>query len=173
MGKLESSPNVYRNAPQYLPWHAHITALTVAPSARRLGLAKLLTESLEKAGDEFNAWFVDLFVRESNQVAISMYKGMGYVFFSFLSQMWPCYCKKKVGESHPVHDCVTDIAFIGVWSDTTAMILPEKRMERTLMICGNPCRGIRQGNTYGRMGRNIESTRRTSGNLPSSEKERT
>ncbi|KAI9817805.1 MAG: hypothetical protein M1827_000924 [Pycnora praestabilis] len=78
MGKLESSPAVYQHSEHYLPWHAHITALTVAPPSRRLGLARLLTESLERAGDEYNAWFVDLFVRESNKVAGGMYRGMGY-----------------------------------------------------------------------------------------------
>ncbi|KZF25121.1 N-acetyltransferase 5 [Xylona heveae TC161] len=81
MGKLESSPPAYQHSEHALPWHAHITALTVAPSARRLGLAQRLTSSLEKAGDEYNAWFVDLFVRESNQVAQSLYKGMGYSVF--------------------------------------------------------------------------------------------
>ena len=77
MGKLESSPQVSQRSQHYLPWHAHITALTVAPASRRLGLARLLTHSLERAGDEYNAWFVDLFVRESNEVATGMYKGMG------------------------------------------------------------------------------------------------
>ena len=80
MGKLESSPpNLSQNSPSYLPWHAHITVLTVAPAARRLGFARQLTSSLERVGDEYDAWFVDLFVRESNKAAIHMYKGMGYV----------------------------------------------------------------------------------------------
>ncbi|KAI9775441.1 MAG: hypothetical protein M1835_005824 [Candelina submexicana] len=78
MGKMESSPDMYQHSEHYLPWHAHITALTVAPPSRRLGLAKLLTESLERAGNEYNAWFVDLFVRKSNKVATDMYRGMGY-----------------------------------------------------------------------------------------------
>ncbi len=77
MGKLESSPAMYQHSPHYLPWHAHITALTVAPASRRLGLARLLSHSLERAGDEYNAWFVDLFVRESNSVAVGLYEGMG------------------------------------------------------------------------------------------------
>ncbi len=77
MGKLESSPAHYASSPHYLPWHAHITALTVAPAARRLGLARLLTENLERAGDEYDAWFVDLFVRRSNAVAVGMYRRMG------------------------------------------------------------------------------------------------
>ncbi|RDW71214.1 hypothetical protein BP6252_07777 [Coleophoma cylindrospora] len=78
MGKLECSPSYYSMSEHYLPWHAHITALTVAPFARRLGLARTLSTSLEKAGEEYDAWFVDLFVRKSNKIAQELYKGMGY-----------------------------------------------------------------------------------------------
>jgi N-terminal acetyltransferase B complex catalytic subunit len=78
MGKLESSPSYYQFSEHYLPWHAHITALTVAPHARRLGLARVLSENLESISDEYDAWFVDLFVRKSNKIAQSLYKGMGY-----------------------------------------------------------------------------------------------
>lgn len=78
MGKLESSPQYMASSPHYLPYHAHITALTVAPSARRLGLARILSQTLEDAGNRNNAYFVDLFVRKSNTIAISLYKGLGY-----------------------------------------------------------------------------------------------
>jgi len=78
MGKLESSPSYYQFSKHYLPWHAHITALTVAPHARRLGLARVLTENLENISEEYSAWFVDLFVRKSNTIAQSLYKGIGY-----------------------------------------------------------------------------------------------
>ncbi|KAI9798082.1 MAG: hypothetical protein M1833_004979 [Piccolia ochrophora] len=81
MGKTESSPEHYRHSEHWLPWHAHITALTVAPQARRQGLARLLTENMERSGDEYNAWFVDLFVRKSNKLAIDMYSKMGYSVF--------------------------------------------------------------------------------------------
>lgn len=81
MGKLESSPSYYKYSEHYLPWHAHITALTVAPHARRLGLARILSETLERSGDEYDAWFVDLFVRKSNKIAQSLYSGMGYTVF--------------------------------------------------------------------------------------------
>jgi N-terminal acetyltransferase B complex catalytic subunit len=82
LGKLESSPQgCPKDSPHYLPYHAHVTALTVAPSYRRLGHAQLLTASLEAAGNANNAWFVDLFVRESNKVAINMYEKMGYSVF--------------------------------------------------------------------------------------------
>lgn len=94
LGKVEASPydppvEPYdpglkinqKKFPNYLPWHAHITALTVAPASRRLGYATKLTEALEQAGDAQNAWFVDLFVRVENQTAIRFYKNMGYVMF--------------------------------------------------------------------------------------------
>ena len=67
-----------RASPHFLPWHGHITALTIAPQYRRLGYGKLLSESLEKACEAQNAWFVDLFVRQSNKGAIKMYESMGY-----------------------------------------------------------------------------------------------
>jgi N-terminal acetyltransferase B complex catalytic subunit len=81
MGKLESSPDVYKSSEHYLPWHAHITALTVAPEARRLGIGKILTEQLEAAADANDSWFIDLFVRRSNHKAITFYKSMGYSVF--------------------------------------------------------------------------------------------
>lgn len=90
LGKVESSPypapvepydpslTIYRKKfSNYLPWHAHITCLTVAPGARRLGLATKLSEALEVAGDEADGWFVDLFVRVENEAAIKLYKKMG------------------------------------------------------------------------------------------------
>ncbi|OTB11675.1 hypothetical protein K445DRAFT_370114 [Daldinia sp. EC12] len=78
MGKLESSPDYFQYSKHYLPWHAHITALTVAPEARRLGIGKILTENLEVAAEAGDAWFVDLFVRKSNTRAINFYESMGY-----------------------------------------------------------------------------------------------
>ncbi|KAF1841650.1 n-acetyltransferas-like protein [Cucurbitaria berberidis CBS 394.84] len=87
--KLESSPypspttpyqpsKTSRTHPNYLPWHGHITALTVAPSARRLGHASALSSALERSSDAANAWFVDLFVRASNEIAKELYRKMGY-----------------------------------------------------------------------------------------------
>lgn len=90
LGKLESSPypapiepydpnlKIYQKKfPNYLPWHAHITCLTVAPAARRKGFATKLSEALEVVGDEQDCWFVDLFVRVENEAAIQLYKRMG------------------------------------------------------------------------------------------------
>jgi N-terminal acetyltransferase B complex catalytic subunit len=50
----------------------------VSPRARRLGHATALSSSLESASDAADAWFVDLFVRESNAVAKELYRKMGY-----------------------------------------------------------------------------------------------
>eukprot|EP00698_Gefionella_okellyi_P022424 TRINITY_DN7431_c0_g1_i1.p1 TRINITY_DN7431_c0_g1~~TRINITY_DN7431_c0_g1_i1.p1 ORF type:complete len:173 (+),score=23.57 TRINITY_DN7431_c0_g1_i1:58-576(+) len=63
-------------------WHGHVTALTVAPEFRRLGLARQLMDILEEVTEKIhNGYFVDLFVRVSNVVAINMYKKFGYVVY--------------------------------------------------------------------------------------------
>eukprot|EP01121_Diplochlamys_sp_Union-15-3_P000917 TRINITY_DN10778_c0_g1_i1.p1 TRINITY_DN10778_c0_g1~~TRINITY_DN10778_c0_g1_i1.p1 ORF type:complete len:176 (-),score=19.09 TRINITY_DN10778_c0_g1_i1:53-580(-) len=63
-------------------WHGHVTAVTVAPEYRRLGMAKQLMNILETVSEKiYNTYFVDLFVRKSNNVAINMYKQFGYVIY--------------------------------------------------------------------------------------------
>jgi|TARA_B110000977_G_scaffold102705_1_gene134215 N-terminal acetyltransferase B complex catalytic subunit len=60
-------------------WHGHVTAVTVAPSYRRMGLAKTLMRELETISQEMHdGFFVDLFVRKSNVNAIAMYAQLGY-----------------------------------------------------------------------------------------------
>ncbi|CAL1717240.1 unnamed protein product [Somion occarium] len=60
-------------------WHGHVTALTVAPEYRRLSLARKMMSLLEMVSDEtYKGFFVDLYVRCTNSVAISMYEGLGY-----------------------------------------------------------------------------------------------
>ncbi|CAN0413591.1 unnamed protein product [Ascophyllum nodosum] len=60
-------------------WQGHVTAVTVAPEYRRLGVAKQLMDSLEGVSENvYNAYFVDLFVRVSNILAIKMYNTFGY-----------------------------------------------------------------------------------------------
>ncbi|DAZ98533.1 TPA: hypothetical protein N0F65_007032, partial [Lagenidium giganteum] len=60
-------------------WHGHVTAVTVAPEFRRLGLARKLMDYLENVSIElYDGYFVDLFVRVSNSVAIGMYERFGY-----------------------------------------------------------------------------------------------
>lgn len=78
-------------------WHGHVTALTVSPDFRRLGLAATLMTFLEEVSERYmileciscinfnffrkRAYFVDLFVRVSNKVAINMYTNLGYIVY--------------------------------------------------------------------------------------------
>jgi N-terminal acetyltransferase B complex catalytic subunit len=42
-------------------WHGHVTAITVAPEYRRLGLARKMMDLLEHVSDNvYNGYFVDL-----------------------------------------------------------------------------------------------------------------
>ncbi|KAG0168697.1 N-terminal acetyltransferase, partial [Apophysomyces sp. BC1015] len=60
-------------------WHGHVTAITVAPEYRRLGLADGMMHLLEEVSEKaYDAWFVDLYVRVTNAVAIGMYRKFGY-----------------------------------------------------------------------------------------------
>ncbi len=99
LGKLEASPYALPTAtyspsttplthPNYLPWHGHITALTVAPSARRLGHATALSSALERSSDAADAWFVDLFVRASNEIAKDLYRKMGYSVYRTVKEYY-------------------------------------------------------------------------------------
>ncbi|KAL7276960.1 N-alpha-acetyltransferase 20 [Rhizina undulata] len=70
MGKAEGPPSSF---------HGHVTAVTVAPPYRRLSLAKTMMAELERVTTQvYNGYFVDLYVRISNDVAITMYERMGY-----------------------------------------------------------------------------------------------
>jgi len=63
-------------------WHGHVTALTVAPEYRRLSLARKMIGVLELVSDvSYRGFFVDLYVRCNNTVAIGMYEGLGYSVF--------------------------------------------------------------------------------------------
>ncbi len=54
--------------------HGHITAVTVSPLGRRQGIAKYFINFLEMISEKIhNAFYVDLFVRPSNVVAVKMY----------------------------------------------------------------------------------------------------
>ncbi|EDQ89790.1 uncharacterized protein MONBRDRAFT_16627 [Monosiga brevicollis MX1] len=63
-------------------WHGHVSALTVAPEYRRLGLGKQLMADLEDISEHrHHGYFVDLFVRKSNDVAVELYRGLGYEIY--------------------------------------------------------------------------------------------
>jgi N-terminal acetyltransferase B complex catalytic subunit len=70
-------------------WHGHITAVTIAPEYRRLQLAKRLINILEMVSDDlYNGFFVDLFVRCNNKLAIDMYEGMGYSVYRRIKEYY-------------------------------------------------------------------------------------
>ena len=63
-------------------WHGHVTAVTVSPEFRRLGVAKGLMDYLETVSEStYCGYFVDLFVRVSNSLAITMYEKLGYIVY--------------------------------------------------------------------------------------------
>lgn len=62
-------------------FHTHITALSVAPTYRKLGVANKLIKYLEFNGNKNDAYFVDLFVRKTNQNAIMFYLGHKYIVY--------------------------------------------------------------------------------------------
>lgn len=81
-------------------WHGHVTCLTVSPEHRRLGLANKLMNLLEEMSELKNCYFVDLFVRKSNSVAINMYKKLGYSVYREVLQYYsgePPGGSKKLG----------------------------------------------------------------------------
>jgi N-terminal acetyltransferase B complex catalytic subunit len=48
----------------------HVTAITVSPMHRRLGLAKSMMRLLERMSELSQCYFVDLYVRISNECAL-------------------------------------------------------------------------------------------------------
>jgi len=73
---------------QHENWHGHVTAVTVGPQHRRLGLANKLMQGLEELSDAKNCYFVDLFVRVSNSIAISFYRKLGYTVYRTVLQYY-------------------------------------------------------------------------------------
>jgi N-terminal acetyltransferase B complex catalytic subunit len=70
-------------------WHGHVTAVTVSPDYRRLGIASRLMDYLEDGSEvSYNAHFVDLFVRVSNVLAQIMYTGLGYTVYRRVIQYY-------------------------------------------------------------------------------------
>jgi len=54
----------------------------------RLGLARRLMVALEDISEAKKCYFVDLFVRVSNSVAIKMYRQLGYVVYRTVLQYY-------------------------------------------------------------------------------------
>ena len=78
LGKVQGK----KNDDQVKDWHGHVSAVTVAPQYRRQGLARALMDCLEEVTIKTHeGYFVDLFVRSSNKIAVDMYQKLGYVVF--------------------------------------------------------------------------------------------
>lgn len=91
MGKVEGKGD---------QWHGHVTAVTVAPEYRRLGLAQNLMGYLERLSEQaYNGFFVDLYVRKGNALAVDMYKALGYIVYR---QVIGYYTSS--GPDHPAED---------------------------------------------------------------------
>ena len=62
-------------------WHGHITAVTVSPDYRKLGIGASLIQFLEDVSEMKKCFFVDLYVRASNTVAVGLYEKLGYIIY--------------------------------------------------------------------------------------------
>ena len=74
MGKSESTRGVDE-------WHGHVTAVTVSPDYRKLGIGASLIQFLEDVSERKKCYFVDLYVRASNAIAVALYEKLGYVVY--------------------------------------------------------------------------------------------
>ncbi|XP_026193430.1 N-terminal acetyltransferase B complex catalytic subunit NAA20 [Cyclospora cayetanensis] len=63
-------------------WHGHLTALSIAPEGRVCGVAGILMNRLESiCRSIYKCYFMDLYVRVSNQPAVAFYRKRGYKIF--------------------------------------------------------------------------------------------
>ena len=69
LGKAEGKP---------CDWHSHVSAITVGEPFRKIGLARSLMKGFEMVSRSQKALFADLFVKQSNTLAIDMYANFGY-----------------------------------------------------------------------------------------------
>lgn len=82
LGKAEGRAAPARASADEMSLHGHVTAVTVAPEYRRLGVAQMLMDFFEIGSEHaYAAYFVDLFVRPSNTKAIGMYEKRGYSIY--------------------------------------------------------------------------------------------
>lgn len=85
LGKVEGD----KNSTQNKNWHGHISAITVAPEYRKQGVARFLMKYIEEVTQtQHNGWFVDLFVRPSNKIAVEMYTNFGYEIYQTVYQYY-------------------------------------------------------------------------------------
>jgi ribosomal protein S18 acetylase RimI-like enzyme len=90
-------------------WHGHVSAITVQYNYRRLQLASRLMQYFEDTIStcQKQNYFVDLFVRQSNTLAIQLYTSWGYVRY-----------RRVLGYYHTSY-CTTSTAAASRTTDTS------------------------------------------------------
>ena len=97
LGKVEGDK---QNQNEKRDWHGHVTAVTVAVDSRRQGVARYLMDYLEQISEHMHdAYFVDLFVRASNEIAIKMYSWFGYSTYRIIDKYYTGYGDIKSEDS--------------------------------------------------------------------------
>lgn len=59
----------------------HLSAISVAPLCRKYKVGSELMKLFEYNGNWSDAYFIDLFVRNSNKIAMAFYQKLGYSFY--------------------------------------------------------------------------------------------
>lgn len=99
IGKVEGD----KHNETIMNWHGHVSAVTVAPKARRQGIARYLMDYLETiSADRYNAFFVDLFVRSKNAIAINMYRQLGYDVYRTVDKYYSKSEKEKAEDAYGI-----------------------------------------------------------------------
>ena len=71
-GKIEGEKEKY---------HGHLTAITIAREFRRSGLSNRMMDWLRDISEEKKTYYIDLFVRKSNDIGLKMYYLLGYSIY--------------------------------------------------------------------------------------------
>ena len=124
LGKVEGDKE---NTSNKRDWHGHVTAVTVSPRARKQGLARYLMDYLEAVSEyRHNAFYVDLFVRPSNEVAIAMYRHFGYEIYRTIEKYYSGGPKRKSENSHDMRKSLSRDPEKELMQPTGKLIKPEE-----------------------------------------------
>jgi ribosomal protein S18 acetylase RimI-like enzyme len=117
-------------------WHGHVSAVTVAPAYRRLGLAKTLMDDFEHLCiNTYSAYFVDLFVRTSNHLAQKMYEKFGYSTYRRVLGYYSGKCAFDV-----LSEVIQPRIMYADFANMLSLIDKKVSFPRMPLICGRPCR---------------------------------
>ncbi|KAI5159430.1 N-terminal acetyltransferase B complex catalytic subunit [Nematocida ausubeli] len=76
IGYIIGNSGVYKDTKML---YSHVTALSIAQEFRRHGIGRRLLKLYEMNAKRDRSEFIDLFVKESNKVAIDFYMKCGYI----------------------------------------------------------------------------------------------